>query len=352
MIRHGEPDFPGGEKMCLGHTDLPLSPLGKLQACCLARALEKESLSAVYCSRLIRSRETAAFLSPAPIVRTGLEEMYAGEWDGLTFSQIRERFSELFRQRGEDPSLEIPGSESRRDGQQRFVRAVETIMAETSGDVAVVAHSTVNQAFFAHVTGTDLNGATSRRAPYCSYAVYGRDETGFRLLGADVAPLPPLDEALCRALRRAVELPAGICAHCDAVAERAAAIAGELHRAGVTMDIPLLTRSALLHDLARPFPHHDALAAQWLRALGYEREAALIARHHEPFSGTVDEAAVLTAADQTVREDRVVSLAERFAESRKKCLTPEAWEAHARREAAAQNMKETVNRLCGKEILP
>ena len=31
LIRHGMPDFPGGARMCLGRTDLPLGLRGRLQ---------------------------------------------------------------------------------------------------------------------------------------------------------------------------------------------------------------------------------------------------------------------------------------------------------------------------------
>ena len=32
LIRHAKPDFPPGERMCLGLTDLPLGKLGHLQS--------------------------------------------------------------------------------------------------------------------------------------------------------------------------------------------------------------------------------------------------------------------------------------------------------------------------------
>ena len=35
LIRHGMPDFPGGARMCLGRTDLPLGLRGRLQAALL-----------------------------------------------------------------------------------------------------------------------------------------------------------------------------------------------------------------------------------------------------------------------------------------------------------------------------
>ena len=39
LIRHGMPDFPGGARMCLGRTDLPLGLRGRLQAALLGAEL-------------------------------------------------------------------------------------------------------------------------------------------------------------------------------------------------------------------------------------------------------------------------------------------------------------------------
>ena len=40
LIRHGHPDFPLGAHMCLGRTDTPLGPLGRMQAALLGEELE------------------------------------------------------------------------------------------------------------------------------------------------------------------------------------------------------------------------------------------------------------------------------------------------------------------------
>lgn len=103
LIRHGLPAFPEAEKMCIGSTDLPLSPTGRLQACLLAETLRGISFGGVFCSRLERSRRTAEFLDPEPICLPGLEEMHAGDWDGLTFRQIRPTLAGALRAPGAGP---------------------------------------------------------------------------------------------------------------------------------------------------------------------------------------------------------------------------------------------------------
>ena len=48
LIRHAQPELPGGKRMCLGITDLPLSAEGRAQA--KAMAAELPSVTAVWSS--------------------------------------------------------------------------------------------------------------------------------------------------------------------------------------------------------------------------------------------------------------------------------------------------------------
>ena len=84
LIRHGVPNLPKGARMCLGRTDLPLGSLGILQAALLGATFKDTDLMAVYCSSLLRGRQTAALIGGPVTELPGLEEMDAGEWDGLT----------------------------------------------------------------------------------------------------------------------------------------------------------------------------------------------------------------------------------------------------------------------------
>ena len=106
LIRHGMPDFPGGARMCLGRTDLPLGLRGRLQAALLGAEFAGSGLGDCFCSRLTRSRETAELMGcERPVVIPGLEEMDAGEWDGLSFDEIRRRWPEYYERRGRELSL-------------------------------------------------------------------------------------------------------------------------------------------------------------------------------------------------------------------------------------------------------
>ena len=57
LIRHCLPDFPGGQRYCLGRTDFPLGAEGLAQAEEVASALP--SVARVYSSPLRRAVQTA-----------------------------------------------------------------------------------------------------------------------------------------------------------------------------------------------------------------------------------------------------------------------------------------------------
>ena len=147
LIRHCRPDFPEGSSMCLGRTDLPLGETGHRQAAELKEMMQNTELTAVFCSPLRRSRETALYLTDAPITLSGLEELDMGQWDGLTFAEIRAQYPEIYAARGIDPTVPIPGSEPGDAGLVRFTRAMEQAARQATGDFAVVSHAGVMMLF-------------------------------------------------------------------------------------------------------------------------------------------------------------------------------------------------------------
>ena len=138
LIRHGLPDFPGGKRMCLGSTDIPLGEKGLAQAAEMAAKLP--SVTAVFSSPLARAVQTAQAIGTHTIIIEDLRELHAGEWDGLTFDEIRTRYPALYAARGQDQALPLPGAEDDAAGLARFKRAMEAAAALAPGDFAVVAH--------------------------------------------------------------------------------------------------------------------------------------------------------------------------------------------------------------------
>ena len=159
LIRHAHPALPPGvEKMCLGRkNDLPLSEKGLAQAQGLAQRFAAIPLEAVYTSPLQRARQTAQAIAgdARPLhVLEDLIELDGGEWDGLTFEQLHERYPHAFGPgaKGACP----PGGESDEDGLARMLAALEYIASRTERCAAIVAHSGVNRLLLCSLAGLPM----------------------------------------------------------------------------------------------------------------------------------------------------------------------------------------------------
>lgn len=95
LVRHAEVEE-RYHRVYGGKIDMGLSPAGQAQAQRLAAHLRALNLTAIYASPMRRVRETLAPLNghcPAPpVFRDALREVDFGDWTGLNFQQIRERY--------------------------------------------------------------------------------------------------------------------------------------------------------------------------------------------------------------------------------------------------------------------
>lgn len=188
LIRHGKPVYPNGERTCLGNkVDVPLSPEGLRQAEETARAFETVALEAVYTSPLLRARQTGALLAPeAPhIVLPELGEMDGGEWDGRPFSELRRAYPEFFADQLPDVPLTPPGGETDAHAERRGFDALESIAAETTGSVAVVAHAGLFRVLLYAIARLPAGSEKRFAQPYACINTLTRDADGWHILAAD-----------------------------------------------------------------------------------------------------------------------------------------------------------------------
>ena len=178
LIRHAHPAFPDGiQKMCLGRRlDLPLSAQGLEQAAALAKRFSAVPLEAIYTSPLLRARQTAQAIagSSRPVhVLDDLIELDGGEWDGLTFDQLHERYPDAFGPgaRGVCP----PGGETDEDGLARMQRAFAYVAENTKSCAAIVAHSGVNRLLLCGIAGIALNEKKKMGQDYAAVSVLVRN---------------------------------------------------------------------------------------------------------------------------------------------------------------------------------
>jgi broad specificity phosphatase PhoE len=116
--------------------------------------------AALYSSTLARARMTAQVYADRAgldiIERDDLCEWFGGDWEEKDFEEIFDEHPEameLFR--NQNPAWHLaPGSESGEAFQRRCVAAVEEIIAtHPAGDVFVIAHGGVINAYFAYILG-------------------------------------------------------------------------------------------------------------------------------------------------------------------------------------------------------
>lgn len=97
LIRHGQTDWNLARRF-QGQSDIPLNETGRRQAQALKARLLKRAFEAVYSSDLQRAVEMANILTGGagtrPEIRLDarLREVHFGDWEGLTYDEIRAKY--------------------------------------------------------------------------------------------------------------------------------------------------------------------------------------------------------------------------------------------------------------------
>ena len=343
LVRHGECAFiKENESYCIGLTDLPLSERGRRQAADLAAYFADKNISAVYHSFLLRSKQTAELLSNGkfPVIQAdGLEEIDMGEWDGLSFREIRDKYPGLYEKRGKSIAHVVPpGGESFIKGLARFSAALERILneadksrSEVSGaNIVIVSHAGVNRVFLCEILDLNLNKVLSVPQPNGCINILGTVNGCFSAESYGRMPFYAPDEPECDYLLKHYTTPDNVIAHCRAVSQKAERIAESLN-SSIRLDNKLIKSAALLHDIAKTEKNHDKTGGNYLMKCGYPLVAKIIHSHHnlaQEDLETISESTVVFYADKLISGTDEVTLDERFSRSSELCLTPEAQASH------------------------
>jgi molybdenum cofactor cytidylyltransferase len=162
LIRHGAVRPQGSEKRYVGQLDLPLIPEGRRQAEALRERLRHTPLTAIYCSDLQRSLETAAIIAEPhgldPCAVKDFREIGLGEWEGLPFAEVRRRSPAEYEERGRDfIHFRPPGGENFLDCACRVLPAFYEVLRATRGDILIVGHAGVNRTLLCQALGQSMN---------------------------------------------------------------------------------------------------------------------------------------------------------------------------------------------------
>ncbi|MFI7607996.1 histidine phosphatase family protein [Micromonospora sp. NPDC049366] len=157
--RHGNTDWNAANRV-QGQTDVPLNDLGREQARAAAPLLAALRPDALVASDLSRAADTAAALAAVtglPVRSDArLRERHFGHWQGLTLTEVAERFpAEHVRWRAGDPD---PGTgiETLDDLGKRVGAALaEAADAAPGGTVVVATHGGAARQGVGHLLGWD-----------------------------------------------------------------------------------------------------------------------------------------------------------------------------------------------------
>ena len=161
LARHGESDWNAANRF-QGHSDRPLTELGRRQAEALADELAATAtLTAVYSSPLRRALDTAALvgarLGLTPIPVEGLREVDVGAWAGLSRTEVERQFPDGFRRWLEGGD----GWEGGETYAEMSARVLGTLLALAAAhdaeEVLVVSHGGPIRAIQAAAAGMDVH---------------------------------------------------------------------------------------------------------------------------------------------------------------------------------------------------
>lgn len=204
LWRHGQTAW-NAERRFQGQSDIPLDPAGQAQAERAARLLAGLHPDLIVSSDLIRATSTAAPLARLTgldvVLDKDLRERHGGGWEGLTDTQIRERYP------AEHATWTPPDGEPATVVADRVAAALERIAATASaaniraatasahasagGLAVVVSHGAALRLGMSRLLGMpeETFGALGPLSN-CSWSVLGQRHGRWRLLEHNAGTLP------------------------------------------------------------------------------------------------------------------------------------------------------------------
>jgi len=161
LLRHGKIVMEKQERCYIGHIDIPLAAEGMRQAQLLQAEFARQELTAVFCSDLIRSVDTARIITEQLNIKLTskreLREISMGDWEGKTFREIAAAYPAEYAKRGNNiASYRIPGAESFAECQSRILAAFTEIVNATQGNILIVGHAGINRLLLCHILGMPM----------------------------------------------------------------------------------------------------------------------------------------------------------------------------------------------------
>ncbi|HLC65966.1 MAG TPA: histidine phosphatase family protein [Candidatus Nanoarchaeia archaeon] len=156
LARHGETDW-NKKGLIQGRVDRGLSETGKEQAKRISDFLQDKGISAIYCSALRRSIQTAEELSKRigikPTSISEINELSFGIFEGKPKSEFRA--SKIFDERAKDKfNYVIPEGESYAQANARIKKSLKKI--NLKANIAIFGHESINKLIIGNVLNLEI----------------------------------------------------------------------------------------------------------------------------------------------------------------------------------------------------
>lgn len=156
----------------------------------------------------------------------------------------------------------------------------------------------------------------------------------------------------CDSILNIYNVPDNIIRHCKEVARVSLEILHRLKSTGLELDEVALEAAAMLHDIAKTDKNHAQVGENIMDELGYGKVGSIIGTHTDikvVENDKLTENEILYLADKLVKEDKVITLEERFGQSLKIYSdNPEALRKIQNRWAAANKIIKKIEKTTGK----
>ncbi len=161
LIRHGETEWNRAGRL-QGASDSPLTGVGVKQCIACGQRLKDSRFDLAISSPLPRAVRTAELVleqmsAPPPLQHDPrLAERSFGDWEGLSWSEIEQKFPNQLRSADANPRYAMPGGESRQQVLDRALAFFGELSKRKCESVLIVTHSATATLMIKKVLGLRL----------------------------------------------------------------------------------------------------------------------------------------------------------------------------------------------------
>lgn len=162
LVRHGETEWNKLQRSQGCGNDISLSEEGFKQARAVAERLGEEKIDLVFSSTLLRAYQTAEEIAKLHNLKvekcSEFMEINFGEWEGMLFPDIKEKFSEAYEVWRTTPHLAvIPGAENVAELRDRSMKKLLALIKENPDkNIVVVSHGISIKVLITAIMNIDL----------------------------------------------------------------------------------------------------------------------------------------------------------------------------------------------------